>query len=33
MGKRGLLLAISLVAAVANAKATGHVNRLGFFDW
>jgi hypothetical protein len=32
-GKRGLLLAISVVAAVVSAKLTGHVySSHGFFD-
>ena len=32
MGKRGLVLAISVVAAIAMAKVGGHANNLGFFD-
>jgi hypothetical protein len=33
MRKRGLVLAISVVAAIVSAKTTGgHAHHLGFFD-
>jgi hypothetical protein len=32
LAKRGVVLAVSAVAALASAKATGHCQGLGFFD-